>query len=119
MRYRSATMLNENVAIWRRTTTSDSTCGKYPGYGEEPVLARYRCRVYYPETEKERVELRENREELWSLLGNPADIRSGDKVVRANGQEFTVTSVRQPFNRVVTHHLRALMRRTKGVSSQR
>ena len=108
---------NERVAVWRRATTDDGMCGVFPNF--TLAISCYLCRLFFAEEEKTRQDTGEERAGAWSLFGDPcADIREGDKVVRSNGQAFIVTSVRKPLDGRVEHHLRALMRKIEGGSSE-
>jgi hypothetical protein len=90
-------------------------CGVYPSF--TLAISRYLCRIWWPETEKERHDQGEEKIEGPSMFGDPADIREGDKVIRTSGQEYLVTSVRKPLDGRVIHHQRCLLRRMDGGSS--
>lgn len=115
---------NERVAIWRRMTADDGMCGTIPSYGVAPIIPRYMCRLYFSEEEKPREATGEERKGAWTMFGSPktgtgasVDIQEGDKVVRANGQEFIITSLRRPLDGRVEHHLRCILRKVEGGSS--
>lgn len=115
MLYRGVGLLrNDIVQIHRRTVNADGSCGTVPTYSL--FLERYRCRLYFDPEEKTRDAMGEERKGAWTMFGNDADIREGDRIVR-DGQTFTVTSIRRPRGRRVKNHLKAILRRDGGASS--
>ncbi|ADU50167.1 phage head-tail adaptor [Thermaerobacter marianensis DSM 12885] len=93
-------LLNETVQIQRRTRTSDGQGGWKEGW-QDVGTARVRIR---PASARER-EAGAVTEALLSHVVyalDGADIRRGDRLVRASGETLAVISVRQPS---AGHHL--------------
>lgn len=103
---------NEYVQVYRRTTTDDGMCGKVPAYTLH--LSRYFCRIWFAEEEAQRTDEGERQLPVYGMVGDLADIRQGDKLVRSTGEEFTLTFVRQPIDGRVRHHLIGRLRRIVG-----
>lgn len=106
------------VAYFAPAWHEDGACGEYPSYAASATIARYWCRLYFEKEEKVRREEGASQTGAWIMIGDPAEIVPGGKVVRANGQAFTVVDVRKPLNGRVEHHQRVVLRRVSGEGSE-
>jgi len=104
-------LLNETVAIQRKTTLSDSACGKIPVFTAH--IARYHCRIYHPDAETLYADEGERQVARFMMIGQLKDIQTGDKVIRSGGSEMIVTMAKRPRGQDSMEYMKCWVREIK------